>query len=385
MHRGFYFVLCLIAMGLCGCGSRSGLSSAKRGMTAFKEGQFEKAIEDFTYATSRITNSPELYYNLGVAQLELGQFPQAQAAFSEALKLNPDYSDALACMGQIELQQNNLAAASDLLEKALAASATPDAKARVLTSMGLVEAGRKRFDLSRLYYLRAIKENRKYDPAYYNLATLYRDDFKLKEEALDTFELFVRIANPKNRYYEKAMNNIKPLRNNLERTRANEPDVIRRDSPKAAKLLQEGVTAYAMKQYTKAIKCYKDALAADPLTFSAAYGLGKVYQQQGLRSEARDAFQRASEINPNNQDCYCQAADLSLQLRQYSEAAKTLDKAIARSPFNPLSAKLMAKLRYAEGRYPEARLYGEFYLSLIPPKDPGRAAYEKWVNILPKK
>jgi Tfp pilus assembly protein PilF len=64
---------------------------------------------------------------------------------------------------------------------------------------------------------------------------------------------------------------------------------------------------------------------------------------------------------------------------------KTLDKAIARSPFNPASAKLMAQLRYTEGRYPEARLYGEFYLSLVSTKEPGRAEYEKWIKILPKK
>jgi tetratricopeptide (TPR) repeat protein len=385
MIRGFYLALCLMIVGLCGCGSKSGLSSAKSGMTAFKEGQYEKAIADLTYATSRITNSPELYYNLGVAHLELGQIPQAQAAFSEALKLNPAYSDALACLGQIELQQNNLPAASDLLEKALSTSASPDAKARILTTMGLVEAGRKRYDLSRLYYLRAIKENRKHEPAYYNLATLYRDDYKFIEEALDNFELFVRITNPKNRYYEKAVNNIKPLRNNLERISANEPEVVRRDSPKAAKLLQDGVTAYSVKQYSKAIRCYQEAMDADPLTFSAAYGLGKVYQQQGLWREARNAFKRATEINPNHQECYCAAAELSLQLRETGAAGKLLDKAIARSPFNPASAKLMARLRYSEGRYPEARLYGEFYLSLIPPTEPGRAAYEKWVASLPKK
>lgn len=385
MVRGFYLALCLMVVGVCGCGSRSGLSSAKSGMEAFKEGRFEKAVEQLTYATSRITNSPELYYNLGVAHIELGNTAQAQAAFSEAIKLNPEYSDALACMGQLDLQQDNLLPASEMLEKALACASSADVKARILTTLGLVEARRKRYDVSRVYYLRAIKENRKHESAYYNLATLYRDDYKLYEEALDNFELFVRISNPKNRYFEKATSNIKRLKTNIERTRANEPDVIRRDSPKAAKLLQEGVTAYATKQYAKAIKYYKDALDADPLTFSAAYGLGKVYQQQGLRNEARNAFKRASEINPNNQDCYCQAAELSIQLRQYAEAIKTLDKAIARSPFNPVSAKLMAKIRYAEGRYPEARLYGEFYLSMVSAKEPGRADYEKWVKILPKK
>lgn len=385
MLRVIYLGLCLLALGMCGCGSRSGLNSAKSGMEAFKEGRFDKAVEDLTHATSRISNSPELYYNLGVAHMELGNCVQAQDAFAAALKLNPQYSDAYACLGQLNLQQDQLLPAAEALSKALSFATTADAKARILTSMGLMEARRKHYDLARLNYLRALKENRKFESAYYNLASLYRDDYKLLEESLDNFEIFVRITDPKNTYYLKAKDNIKRLKNNLERTRANEPDVLRRDSPKAAKLLQEGVTAYSQKQYSKAIKAYKEALDADPLTFSAAYGLGKVYQQQGLKNEARSAFKRAAEINPNNQDCYCQAAELSLQMRQYAEAMKILDKAIARSPFNPVSAKLMARSRYEEGRYPEARLYGEFYLTLVPATEPGRKEYEKWVSILPKK
>lgn len=385
MLRVIYLGLCLLVFGMCGCGSRSGLSSAKRGMAAFKEGQFDKAVEDLTHATSRISNSPELYYNLGVAHMELGNIVQAQDAFAAALKLNPQYSDAYACLGQIHLQKDNLQPAAEALGQALSFATTADAKARILTSMGLLEARRKRYDLARLNYLRALKENRKFDAAYYNLASLYRDDYKLLEESLDNFEIFVRITDPKNTYYLKAKDNIKRLKNNLARTRAHEPEVIRRNSPKAAKLLQDGVTAYAQKQYSKAIKAYREALEADPLTFSAAYGLGKVYQQQNLKNDARNAFKRATEINPNNQDCYCEAAELSLQMKQAAEAVKILDKAIARSPFNPVSAKLMARARYDQGRFPEARLYGEFYLSLIPETEPGRKEYEKWVNILPKK
>ena len=44
----------------------------------------------------------------------------------------------------------------------------------------------------------------------------------------------------------------------------------------------------------------------------------------------------------------------------------------------------MARIRHAQGRYAEARAYGQFYLSLLLPEDKGRAAYEKWVNALPK-
>ena len=153
----------------------------------------------------------------------------------------------------------------------------------------------------------------------------------------------------------------------------------------AAKLLQEGVRLQIAKQYPKAAKAYRDALAEDPLTFSAAFGLATVYKAQGQKAEAVEAFRHATDISPSHQDSYFQAAELALQLKHSAEAAKILDRAIARSPFNPANAELMARIRYAESRLPEARAYGEFYLSLLPPGDRNRGPYEKWVKSLPAK
>lgn len=369
----------------CGCGSHSGMTAARDGMTAFKEGRYEKAVSCFTRATTRISNSSELYYNLGLAHLKLGNIEPAQLAFQAAVELSPKNGSSLACLGQISYLQNDLSNASVFLEKAAANLSDAQALARALTTAGLVETARQRYSLARLNYLRALKLDRHYAPAYYNLASLYRDQFGLREEALDQFELFIRITDAKNDHYEKAANNIKRLRLNLERTRSTEGDRVRRDPPTAAKFLQDGVAAAVSKNYSKAIKAYKDALAADPLTFSAAFGLGMAYRQQRQPADAFAAFKQAAAISPNHQDSYCQAAELALQLRQPGEAAKLLDKALARSPYNPASAKLMAQLCHAENRLPEARAYGEFYLSLIPEKDPNRIPYQKWIKALPTK
>ena len=207
----------------------------------------------------------------------------------------------------------------------------------------------------------------------------------MREEALDNFELFVRLADKNDSHNGSAANNIKRLRLNLERTRAEELDGVRRDPAAAAKLLQDGMRLQIAKQYSKAIKAYRDALAADPFTFSAAFGLAMVYKTQGQRAEAIEAFKRATDISPNHQDSYFQAAELAVQLKHYAEAAKILDRAIARSPYNPANAELMARIRYEETRLSEARAYGEFYLSLLPPGDKNRAPYSKWVKSLPEK
>jgi len=96
-----------------------------------------------------------------------------------------------------------------------------------------------------------------------------------------------------------------------------------------------------------------------------------------------EAFRRAAQIHPDHQDSYLQAAELAFQLKRYAEAGKLLDRAIARSPFQVASAELMARIRYAETRLPEARAYGEYTLSLMRPDVKGRRAYEQWVRSLP--
>lgn len=370
---------------VCGCGYHSAQSAARDGAAAFRSKNYPKAIEAYARATQRITDSPELYYNLGLAHWYEGNMEPAEAAYQAALELRPGYSDALKGLGDVAYSQKKWPEAHASLERALEAATNALDQAKILNSSALVEAAQERYDVARLSLLRALQTCKRYDAAYYNLASLYRDKFNLREEALDNFEIYVRLADAKEEHHEKAMNSIKRLRLNLDRTHAEELDGVRRDPAAAAKALQEGARLNALRQYPKAIKAYRDALAADPFTFSAAFGLGMALKALGQKAEAAEAFKRATEINPNHQDSYYQAADLLLQLKHTAEAAKVLDRAIARSPFNPANAELMARIRHAETRLPEARAYGAFYLSLLPPSDRNRAAYEKWVKSLPAK
>lgn len=370
----------------CGCGSDSGQNALKQGMAAFQDGNYSAAITFLTRATQRISNSADLYYHLGAAHLAKGELEPATAAFEATVELKPSHGEALAGLGQVYYYKKEPLKAQDCFTQALAAEvASDEAKAGILNGLALVASEQRQFDRARLYLLRAQQTCRLYAPTLYNLASLYRDAYGLREEALDQFELYLRAAGKQARYYEKAENNAKRLRLNIERTQAAELDAMRRDPAQAAKLLQEGVNAQVTKQPAKAIKCYRDALNADPLAFNAAFGLATVYKAQGQRAEAMEAYKRAATITPTHQDSYLQAAELAFQLKRYDEAEKILDRAIARSPYQPASAELMARIRHAEKRLPEARAYGEFYLSLLRPDDKGRAAYAKWVQALPAK
>jgi tetratricopeptide (TPR) repeat protein len=376
-----FFISAVCALLAGGCGSDSGQSALRRGIAAYGEKNYPEAIACLTRASQRVADSADLYYYLGCAHLQKGELAPADAAFRAALELDPQHGEALAGLGELAYYKKELPEAQTLFRQALAAKVAGDeSRASILNGLALAEAGVKRNDQARLCLLRAQQASRRYAPALYNLASLYLNAYGLHEEALDQFELYVRIADKSDPYCEKARNNITRLRANIERTKAEELDSLRRDPAAAARRLHEGVQAQSEKQAARAIKCYRDALAADPLTFNAALGLGVLYQRQNRTAEALEAFKQAAAINPNHQDSYVLAAGLAVQLNRYDEAERILDRAIARSPYNPASADLMARVRYAQRRLPEARAYAEFYLSLLHADDKNRAAYEKWVN-----
>jgi len=360
------------------------LGDAKKGMAAFKDGRTEKAIAHFTAATERITNSPELYYHLGLAHLAEGSLGPAQAAFQAALDLEPAEGEAniLGALGQVAYHQKAYTNALFTLQQAFAVAPDDATRVRVLTVMGVVETCCQNYSLAHLYYLRALKLDYQYAPAHYNLAILYQDQFDLLEEARDVFEMFVRIADKKSKHYDLADKRLARLRARLAQTSAR---TSQGNATRAGTLIQEAIIANNAKQFPKAIKAYKDALVADPRARAAAYGLGMLYRQQGMNADALSAFKNAIEINPTLQENYSLAAELALQLRQPAEASKILTKAIARSPYNPETIRLMSQAAHAEALIPEAIAYGEFYLSLVPRSNPDRAPFEKWVQTLKKR
>ena len=383
-----FLVFAACGLLVCGCGgSGSGQSAMRRGMTALEERNYPEAIAYLTRASERIAGSANLYYHLGYAHWQNGEPNPAAVAFSAALELNPKHGEALTGLGQIAYYTNNLPQASQLFRQALTEAdiASADARASILNSLALTEKGLGRNDQARLYLLRAMQIDRRYAPALYNLASLYRTPYNLHEEALDQLEMYVRIADKNDAHLEKAHSYITRLRAIVERTKAETQTSIRRDLAAATRHLDEGVQAQSEKQFPKAIKSYRAALAADPLAFNAAFGLAMVCKRLNQSADALEAFKRAGAINPNHQDSHLMAAELAVQLRRYEEAEQILDRAIARSPYNPASARLMASIRHAQNRLPEARAYGEFYLSLLRADDQERVNYEKWVRALPEK
>lgn len=371
----FFFTLALLSA--TGCGSSR--KAVEQGQEALKQGNYPLAIKQFERAARRITDDPALYYNLATARFHQGELDAAQEALNVVLRLAPDNRDAIELAGTIALNRQDWPRAREFFGQA--GQGLPP-KARLLTALSTAERGAGHDDVARIRLLQALRIDRKYAPAYYDLACLYRDRYNLKEEALELFEMYLRLSTAStDTHVDKARTCITRLKLVLER---NPPAPAQREPvPAAVRLIQEGDRYRTAQQWIKAEKAYRDALLADPRSFAAAYGIANSCRARGDKPAALKAFLKAIEIGPGNMDPFYQATTLAYELRNYAEAGRLADKLLASWPSHAPSYALMASIRSAEGRPLDARAYGEYYV-LIAPAGSQRERYAAWLNALPK-
>jgi len=72
-----------------------------RGLAYFGQGQYDKAIIDFSRAISLGRNYADGYYNRGLAYQKTGEYARAISDYGEAIRINPEYLKAYINRGQV--------------------------------------------------------------------------------------------------------------------------------------------------------------------------------------------------------------------------------------------------------------------------------------------
>jgi tetratricopeptide (TPR) repeat protein len=72
----------------------------------------------YSSAVRAVPNNAKMHSNLGSVYLERNQLDMAEKEYQAALRINPDYPDALAFYSQLEYRRKNYQAAGELMEKA---------------------------------------------------------------------------------------------------------------------------------------------------------------------------------------------------------------------------------------------------------------------------
>jgi tetratricopeptide (TPR) repeat protein len=127
-----------------------------------------------------------------------------------------------------------------------------------------------------------------------------------------------------------------------------------RPSGDAANHIAAGQAAYEGGNLGKAEQEYRDAVALDPKSARAQFGLGNVYVRLDRLPEAEQAFKAAIANDPMMAAAHANLGVVYYQLGQLGQAASVLQEALRVEPDDPSTLYLLAAVRLQENNLAEA-------------------------------
>jgi predicted O-linked N-acetylglucosamine transferase (SPINDLY family) len=231
--------------------------------------------------------------HLALQHHQAGRLPEAEAAYREVLRIDPENIDALHFLGVIAYQQRRHEQARQLISQALARNTT-NAPAHNNLGNVLVELGSPEAAVAS--YRQAIALQPDYLDAHINLANLLQDQGRLGE-AIASYRRALALDPELPEAHSNLGNALRAV---------GEPEEAAACC-RAALALKPGFTAAlcnlgnALKDQDRlqeAIACYREALALQPDFAEVHYNLGNALANAGRMHEALECFRKALSINP---------------------------------------------------------------------------------------
>src|SRR6266478_3439632 len=411
---------------------------AALGESYFMSGKAERAIEEFK-TLIQLDPSARSYAFMGLSYRHLGRFDEARKYFQEGLKKDPRNASCLFNVGYIEERQGNHARAEELFQQALRSN--PDFSEALLelanlriANKGLQEAA----DLLRRY----VKVSRNAAAGYYKLAMVERSLHQVEaaQRDLNVFQTLSKDSStgpyPYQHLFDYLDNrsSLSPLaRTQLDLNELTEQIQKHPDQPQDLYLLAEtylklgkpaearkaiaqldqissgdyrtqtgvGVLLARYRLYDDAIQHFQMALRANPDSDDVKFDLTDAYFRKGLYAQALEASQQVSTAGQQDDAYLALLGDIHARLGDTSRAEEIFREAIQRNPDNDqyyLSLTLVQlrennvsdaeeTLRKGLARIPSSGkiLWGLGIVSVLEGKTPQAAEnLERAVDLLPE-
>jgi tetratricopeptide (TPR) repeat protein len=287
----------------------------QKGSELLAKKDWKGARDQYQKAARADARNVEANYGLGVAQMNLKQWADALAAFSNvvAAKPNPRVREALANTGRINYWLKDYAKAADALEPA--------------SELGDIGAD-----------------------GYYFLAKSYTET-RREARALDLF----RRATADPQYAQDAYFNVGLLLTRQDKAReavAPLEQAARLDPRHAPTQTLLGNAYLAADRPEDALAALRAADSLSPNQFLTQLGLGFAHSSLYHNEEASAAFNAALRLQPQSPEALTGLAGVHTRAGRYREAEDSLARALASRPDSVNILLGQSYLFYAQGQYP---------------------------------
>jgi tetratricopeptide (TPR) repeat protein len=246
------------------------------GGVLLRQGRFEEALAHYAAAV-RLKPEYLYYFNLANAQVDAGKAAEAVPSYQQALRLNPNSSQAHHNLGMALQAQGKADAAMAELRAALQLQPDYESAEHNLANR-LADAGR--VEEAMTHYLAALRLDPNHAESYNGLGICYAMQGKFPE-AERQFREAVRLK-PDHSGAQSNLGNALGAQNKLE----------------------------------EAIPHYQKALELDPKDFQTHFNLGLSLLRQGRRAEARAHFMEALRLRPDYPEAQKALAELDSSAEQ---------------------------------------------------------------------
>lgn len=264
-----------------------------RGVVYSDQGEYDKAIADFSRAIGLDRDCADGYYNRGVVYQRGKEYRKAVRDYTQAIRINPKYLKAYINRGQIYSLNEDYEKAIFDFRRAIEISPFETAAYSHLAYLYFT-LGKK--EKAAFFYKKILEIDPSDAAAYYDLGVIYADAGNQKG-AITLFN------------------------------KALEAD------PRYAPAFERLVQFYSAKRDKERLAgLYKKAIAHKLDYFDAYYKIGNLYSDTGRHKDALALYRRAIEINPGSAKAYAALGSSYCQLGKNKMAAAFLKKAIELDP-----------------------------------------------------
>ena len=291
------------------------------------QGHPDRAVKNYQQMARIYPQAPVVQLALAQAYLANNQTNESDSSLTQALNLNPNYSDAILLRAKTEVARGNPALA-------------------IVTLHQLVQR----------------------QPRSPQAWILLADAYCAQGEPNSAVEIY--------RSLEKSWpdNAEAPMLLGVLLFRQNESAAARAEFEKALRFQPGYLPAVeqlvnldlAEKQYTAALQLVQQLIIHDPDRAALQLLLGTTLAAQGQTNQAESVFSKAIELQPDSQAAYLLLAQLFIQTGQNQNALQNLQIALGKDPNDIAAVVLKAEIYNAEGDYQDAREAYEKLLAITP-------------------
>lgn len=304
--------------------------------------ELDRAVKTYRESIQRDPQSAEVYYALGIEQIETGDFTGAIASFEHALVIRRDWLDAAEKLGEASLHANDSNRAVHILEQ-LTACCPERVSARRLLAESYVKQGR--LEKAALQFQEAIRHSDSDAHLHYQLGRTRLLQGRLSEASESLAVALALDPDHKAAWNERgaALLNL----GETEAARSHFGEALKRNPHDPDALCNLALIHLLASEFDQAGKLCRRALQTTPDHAATHNLLGNVLRLQGKLQEAVSSFQQALHLNAAYTEAHNNLA-LSFQTQGRMEQAVAHYRRAVESRSNCVSAhsNLLLSLHY---------------------------------------